>query len=199
VGHAAALDAAAALATVLALHGQDALDTAAAGLEHVVAAGSRMQVHTGPEGVFLIDDTYNANPRSVALSLDTLKELARARGSRAIAVVGDMLELGTHSQREHAKLGEHAVRAGIDVFVGAGAEMAHATTTAARLSAGRLAPHPTRVVHVMAPLDAVSIVRSLWRAGDVVLVKGSRSMAMERVFAELAASPASPRGEGKGA
>ena len=194
VGHAAALDATAALAAVLALHGEDALDDAAAGLERVAPAGSRMEVHTGPDGVFLIDDTYNANPKSVALSLDTLKELARARGSRAIAVVGDMLELGAHSQREHAKLGEHAVRAGIDVFVGAGSEMAHATSTAARLAAGRLAPHPTRVVHVMAPLDAVAIVRSLWRAGDVVLVKGSRSMAMERVFAELARA-----GEGKGA
>jgi UDP-N-acetylmuramoyl-tripeptide--D-alanyl-D-alanine ligase len=194
VGHAAALDSAAALAAVLALHGEQALDNAVQGFEHVAPASARMEVHQTADGVFLIDDSYNANPKSVALSLDTVKELARARGSRAIAVVGDMLELGAHSQREHAKIGEHAVRAGIDVLVGAGAEMAHATAAAARLAAGRLAPHPTRVVHVLMPRDAVPIVRSLWRAGDVVLVKGSRSMAMEHVFADLLGVPS----EGKG-
>jgi UDP-N-acetylmuramoyl-tripeptide--D-alanyl-D-alanine ligase len=192
VGHAAALDATAALASVLARHDAEALDVAVQGLEGVAPASSRMEVHPGPEGVFLIDDTYNANPKSVALSIDTLKELARANGARAILVLGDMLELGAHSQREHAKVGEHAVRTGVDVFVGAGAEMAHATTAAARLSAGRLAPHPTRVVHVQSPLDAVAIVRSLWRVGDVVLVKGSRGMTMERVFEALRAEGRAP-------
>jgi UDP-N-acetylmuramoyl-tripeptide--D-alanyl-D-alanine ligase len=96
-----------------------------------------------------------------------------------------MKELGGFSQQEHARSGELAVRLGLDLFVGCGPEMAHATSAAARLAGGRLAVHPTRIAHVLEPLDAVPIVQSLCRKGDVVLVKGSRSMQMERVVAAL--------------
>jgi UDP-N-acetylmuramoyl-tripeptide--D-alanyl-D-alanine ligase len=96
-----------------------------------------------------------------------------------------MKDLGRFSNSEHVRIGELAVRLGIDVLVGCGAEMAHATSAAARLSGGRLAPHPTRVAHVMSTGDALSIVQGLCRAGDVVLVKGSRAMEMEHVAAAL--------------
>lgn len=186
LGHAAAFDAGAALASVLALDDKGALEAAIDGLEACKPTPGRMTLRSAPDNIAIIDDTYNANPSSMALGLETLKELSASRGARSIAVLADMKELGPLSQREHAKLGELAVRLGIDVFVGAGPEMVHATAAAARLAAGRLAPHPTRVVHVLSPLDAAPIVRSLWRAHDVVLVKGSRSMAMERVLEALA-------------
>jgi UDP-N-acetylmuramoyl-tripeptide--D-alanyl-D-alanine ligase len=197
IGHAAALDASAALASVVALHGKDALEQASQGLAQVAAAPGRMVIQPGPDGVFLIDDTYNANPRSMAAALESLSELAKARGARSLAVLGAMKELGPLSPREHAQVGELAVRLGIDVLVGAGPDMAHATAAAARLSAGRLAPHPTRVAHVLAPLDAVPIARSLWRSGDIVLVKGSRSMAMEQVLSALLEARGSAREENK--
>jgi UDP-N-acetylmuramoyl-tripeptide--D-alanyl-D-alanine ligase len=185
IGYAAALDACAALACVLALRGENALVTASAGLAGVQPAPGRMAPRKLARGVVVIDDTYNANPRSAQVSLETLKELAIAPGTRSIAVLSDMKELGALSQVEHARIGEFCVRSGIDMLVGCGPEMVHATALAARLSAGRLAPHPTRVVHVFEPLDAVRMVRSFWRSGDVVLVKGSRSMQMERVVAGL--------------
>lgn len=185
IGHAAALDACAALACVLALRGEGALPAASAGLASVQPAPGRMAPRRLERGVVVIDDSYNANPRSAQVSLQTLKELTSASETRSIAVLSDMKELGTLSHSEHARIGEFCVRNGIDMLVGCGPEMVHATALAARLAAGRLAPHPTRVVHVFDPLDAIRIVRSFWRPGDVVLVKGSRSMQMERVVAGL--------------
>jgi UDP-N-acetylmuramoyl-tripeptide--D-alanyl-D-alanine ligase len=178
VGHAAATDAAAALAVVVALGGD--IDRAARGLASVPPTPGRMALRGTRAGITVCDDSYNANPRSMALGLETLKSLATGAG-RSVAVLADMKDLGSFSQAEHVRVGELAVRLGIDVLVGCGAEMAHATSAAARLSAGRLAPHPTRVAHVMAPMDAVSIVQSLCRQGDVVLVKGSRAMEMDTV------------------
>ncbi len=183
VGHAAATDAAAALAVVVALEGD--LEQAVRALAEVPPTPGRMALTQTRAGVTVCDDSYNANPRSMAIGLETLKSLAR--NGRSVAVLADMKDLGKFSQAEHVRVGELAVRLGIDVLVGCGAEMAHATSAAARLAAGRLAPHPTRVAHVMMPADAISIVQSLCRQGDVVLVKGSRAMTMETVANALMA------------
>jgi UDP-N-acetylmuramoyl-tripeptide--D-alanyl-D-alanine ligase len=191
IGHAAALDACAALACVLHVRGPAALPAAAVGLAQLEPTPGRMAPRTLPNEIVLIDDSYNSNPRSAMASVETLKELARAPESRSVAVLADMKELGELSQAEHARIGEFCVRLGIDVLVGCGPEMAHATSAAAKLSAGRLAPHPTRVAHVHDPLEAPRLVRALWRRGDVVLVKGSRSMAMERVVSALCDAEAS--------
>jgi len=185
VGHAAALDAAAALAVVVALKGVSALPAAVVGLGQVQQTAGRMVPYSTPSGAYVIDDSYNANPQSSAVSLEALVALSKNIGGHSIAVLGDMKELGSDSVREHSRLGELAVRLGVDVLIGTGPEMAHGTAAAARLSAGRLAPHPTRVIQLIDPLETVHVVKSLWRPGDVVLVKGSRSTGMERVVRAL--------------
>lgn len=185
IGHAAALDACAALAAVLGLCGDRSLDDALPGLSAVAPTEGRMFVRSTSVGAHVIDDSYNANTSSMLLGLATLKELSERSSGRSIAVLADMKELGALSQREHAQVGEAAVRLGIDILVGAGVEMAHATSAAARLAGGRLAVHPTRIAHVRNPSDAAAVVRSLWRPGDVLLVKGSRGMKMERVVEAL--------------
>lgn len=190
VGEAAAIDACAALAVVLALHADEGdlaalIDRAIGGLAQVAPTPGRMACALTATGVTLCDDSYNANASSMAKALEALAALAQANGGRSIAVLGDMKDLGAFSQAEHARIGELAVRLGIDVLVGCGSEMAHATSAAARIAAGRLAPHPTRIAHVMAPHSAASLVQGMCRKGDVVLVKGSRSMAMERVVSAL--------------
>ncbi|MEY4513194.1 MAG: hypothetical protein RLZZ450_5316 [Pseudomonadota bacterium] len=194
LGRAAALDACAAIAAVIAVFGLGetesdrgaAIQAGVQALSKVPPTPGRMACKATRWGVTLCDDSYNANARSMALGLETLHELAEQTGGRSIAVLADMKDLGHYAQGEHVRIGELAVRLGVDVLVGCGPEMAHATSAAARLSAGRLAPHPTRVAHVMAPLDAVALVQSMCRPGDVVLVKGSRAMAMERVVTALA-------------
>jgi len=189
LGQAAAFDACAAIAAAIALRGRSDLATvvqaAISGMAFVEPTPGRMQSFATKASIHIIDDSYNANPRSLALGLQTLKALSDATGGRSVAVLADMKELGSFSQGEHVQAGELAVRLGIDVLVGCGAEMAHATSAAARLAGGRLAVHPTRIAHLMEPLDAVSMLLTLCRKGDVVLVKGSRSMAMERVVAAL--------------
>jgi UDP-N-acetylmuramoyl-tripeptide--D-alanyl-D-alanine ligase len=193
VGHAAALDAGAALAVVLGLEGPGALPDACGGLAAVAQTAGRMVPYATPTGAYVLDDSYNANPQSTAVSLEALATLAKNVGAHSFAVLGDMKELGSDSAREHARIGELAVRLGIDVLIGSGSEMVHGTAAAARLAAGRLAPHPTRVVHLLDPMDSVTVVKSLWRSGDVVLVKGSRSTSMERVVRALCQS----EGEGR--
>lgn len=189
IGHAAALDACAALAAVLALstplNCEAQLAAAIDGMQAVRATPGRLACTRTRQGVTVCDDSYNANPASTALSLETLKALAADAGGRSIAVLGDMRELGAGALAEHARLGELAVRLGIDVLIGCGPDMGHATSGAARAAAGRLARHPTRVAHVIEPLAAVPLAISLCRPRDVVLVKGSRALAMERVAAAL--------------
>jgi UDP-N-acetylmuramoyl-tripeptide--D-alanyl-D-alanine ligase len=191
LGEVAALDAAAALAVARAVAGDARLDDAARGLGDARPTPGRLQPVPGAGGVLLIDDTYNASPRAVLASLRTVAELARLAGTRALAVLGDMKELGDESRRHHEEVGRAAVAAGLAAVVGCGREMAAATSAAvveaaARRSAGLAgATAPTRVVHVVEPLDAIEALRGLLAPGDVVLVKGSRSMGMERIVAAL--------------
>jgi UDP-N-acetylmuramoyl-tripeptide--D-alanyl-D-alanine ligase len=122
-------------------------------------------------GVTLIDDTYNSNPQSAQAALRLLVSLRQPKG-RAIAVLGDMLELGEHGERAHREVGRTAAELGIDLLLALG-DSSRFTVEAAR--AARVdAKH---FEDVQALSDAL---RAAVEAGDVVLVKGSRGMRMER-------------------
>jgi UDP-N-acetylmuramoyl-tripeptide--D-alanyl-D-alanine ligase len=133
-----------------------------------------------PGGSFcVIDDSYNANPRSTEMALETARALADARGVGLVAVLADMRELGAQSRALHEALGAFAAeRARGIVFVGA--EM-----KAAAAAARRVVHSGPEIAEVADAADAVAPLRALARAGDVVLVKGSRSMRTERVVEAL--------------
>jgi UDP-N-acetylmuramoyl-tripeptide--D-alanyl-D-alanine ligase len=138
----------------------------------------------GRAGSLIIDDTYNANPASMVSSLAAVRELAALRQGRAIAALGDMAELGDHAQREHERLGRALVRAGVaDAFL-CGPLMAHAAR-AARKEVRRLRAKGPRVQHCEGPLASVPELMRLLSERDALLVKGSRSMGMERVVDAL--------------
>ena len=143
---------------------------------HPVAG--RLQPIPLPGGGLLIDDSYNANPQSMEVALRTL-----ARGEvtgRRIAVLGDMGELGEHGDEAHEGVGSLAARLGIDRLFALGehaGEVVHAAR-AAGMDGGAL--HAGRDWE-----ETAQRVADALGAGDRVLVKGSRSMRMERIVARL--------------
>lgn len=185
LGEGPALDAAAALAVVLAVCGPDALDAAAAGLERVLPSSGRLSPCSGPGGSLVLDDSYNANPASMVASLQTAIELAQARRGRALLVLGDMRELGAETRREHERVGRACAHPAVSVLLACGSAMT-AAAEAAR-EAARDAGLPLSISHLADPAGAADLLSPLLRAGDVVLVKGSRSMAMDQVAHALCA------------
>jgi UDP-N-acetylmuramoyl-tripeptide--D-alanyl-D-alanine ligase len=135
-------------------------------------------------GVTIVDDSYNSNPKALSRALALLA--VETRYSRRIAVVGEMLELGAASSGLHRAAGEEAARSNVSDLVAVGGDNARAMAESA-VAAGMPAPH---VHYVGNSKDAADLAATLVRAGDLVLVKGSRGIrtevVVERLKAELA-------------
>ena len=145
----------------------------------VARSNWRMALSELRSGALLINDAYNANPESMAAALDTVAEMvAMGRESRpnakAIAVLGDMLELGADSHAAHVGIGRRCADLGFDQVIAVG-EYAAAIVEGA--SEG--VPHST-----VANRDDVTRHIAL-EAGDVIVVKGSRQVGLEKVAAAL--------------
>ncbi len=125
-----------------------------------------------PGDVAVINDCYNANPMSMRAAID---ELAEAAPARRVAVLGDMLELGPSAPELHREIGRHASERGVDVLVAVG-------PLAASIGEG-FAGEWRGVADAAA---AAATLAPLLHAGDTVLVKGSRALALERVAPALA-------------
>jgi len=123
--------------------------------------------HPLPGGGTLIEDCYNANPPAMDAALADLC----ARPGRHVAVIADMLELGPDEARFHREVGERAAHLGVDLVVAVGPRAESYPEGAAGVASVAFASTD----------DAVAGVPGLIEPGDVVLVKGSRGMAMERV------------------
>jgi UDP-N-acetylmuramoyl-tripeptide--D-alanyl-D-alanine ligase len=135
----------------------------------------------GPGGSLVLDDTYNASPPSVRSALQLLEA---SHAERRIAVLGDMLELGSVARDEHVAVGEHAARVA-DLVVAYGelagwiAEGAAPAVAVASFTADRRA-------------ELIRFLRHELRAGDLVLVKGSRALRLEEVVDAVAVSWSGP-------
>jgi UDP-N-acetylmuramoyl-tripeptide--D-alanyl-D-alanine ligase len=129
-------------------------------------------------GVTLYDDSYNANPDSARAAVRVLSGLHGA--GRRVLVLGDMLELGSDAPELHHGIGCDAAQAGLDLLLLVG-ELTRATAAGA-LECG-LAPEA--VVHLGTLEEALERAPGLLRAGDVVLVKGSRRMGLDRLVGAL--------------
>jgi UDP-N-acetylmuramyl pentapeptide synthase len=157
--------------------GMAPIDTAAA-LKQFRPIHRRSQVETLASGVNLLNDCYNANPGSMAMAISTLMEL-RDRG-RAVAALGDMLELGNGAAADHRALGRLAARLGLDLLVTYGKLRQEVADGA--MEAGLA---PDRIFPVESQAEGARILRELLAPGDWLLVKGSRSMHMEGLIDRL--------------
>jgi UDP-N-acetylmuramoyl-tripeptide--D-alanyl-D-alanine ligase len=151
----------------------------AVGLSAAVARSRwRMEFTERPDGVTVINDAYNANPEAMRAALGTLAVLARSR--RAFAVLGYMTELGGQAREFHEQAGLLAAEAGLAGLIVVGDD-------AAPILSGARAHHSWHGELLAVP-DAAAAVQAMQqrlRRGDVVLVKGSRAVRMERVALAL--------------
>jgi UDP-N-acetylmuramoyl-tripeptide--D-alanyl-D-alanine ligase len=149
-------------------------DQIVAGLQDI-AAQLRLIAVPGIKGSTIIDDTYNASPASTLAALNLLADLE----GRKIAVLGDMLELGSFEEKGHRLVGRRAAET-VDKLVTVGPR-------------GRIIAQEARALGmdeddlfaVESNQEAVEVLRRLIASGDLILIKGSRGMKMEEIVAEL--------------
>lgn len=145
------------------------------GLESAQAHARRLQIVDAPGGLTVVDDCYNANPASMTAALGTLVQLSS--DGRAVAVLGDMLELGVGELDEHRRMGVTASdHAALVAFFGPRMKTAY---DEAKKKLGERAAHFDDVAPLLAWLSPQLA------EGDVVLVKASRGMRLERVVEAL--------------
>lgn len=151
------------------------VDDVAHGLAQITRHRSpmRLDITSTSNGVRVVNDAYNAGPASMAAALELLSTM---RGGRRVAVLGDMLELGTVAQQAHSDVGTDVARLGIDQLVAVG-DYATTVITAA-VGAGMPAE---RTIGCRDAAEAVDVVRRLVRPGDIVLIKASRGIRLEQV------------------
>lgn len=167
----------AAAATVALAVGMDLSEVGRLLSAATVTSPWRMEPHEREDGVLVINDSYNANPDSVRAALETLVGVAGGR-RRTIAVLGEMLELGAGSRDEHEAVGRLAVRLGVSqlLVVGEGAEAVHD---------GACAEGSTGSLRVPDTEAATAWLQHQLRPDDVVLVKASRAVGLDRVATAL--------------
>ncbi len=148
------------------------LDAVKKGLENIAPAPGRLLMHTLANGVKIIDDTYNANPFSLKAAVDTLA----AFNGKKILVLGDMKELGDDAKNIHHQLGKDIRTAGIDYLF-----------TYGDLSANTSQGFGEGAYHFNEQEKLITAVKPLLLNTTTILIKGSRSMKMEKVLAGLMA------------
>ena len=142
----------------------------------------RMRILPGIKGSVIIDDTYNSSPTAVYAALDTLSDIL---AKRKIAVLGDMLELGKYSADAHRNVGTRAATAA-DILWTVG--IRSRVTGEAALDTG-MKDKNVREYELSESRRAGKELESILKPGDVVLIKGSQSLRMERVVLEIMAEP----------
>jgi UDP-N-acetylmuramoyl-tripeptide--D-alanyl-D-alanine ligase len=170
-------------ATAVAIEFGISIDEIADEVARLQPADRRGAVRRLRQGITLIDDSYNSSPSALRRALEVVAHEARA--TRAIAVLGEMLELGAHSIGLHEACGRAAAAAGLHRLFVVGGPAARALADAA-IAAGM--PHAA-VSHFDTSEEAAPVVVAAVDAGDLVLVKGSRGtrtdVVADRLVAEL--------------
>lgn len=141
----------------------------------------RMHIVSGMTDTVIIDDTYNSSPVAVHEALATLARLEVP--GKKIAVLGDMLELGKYSTEEHRTVGKYAAEVA-DMLITVGMRSHFIETGALKKRMGK-----RKLAHFEDSIQAGEYLKSIIEPGDVILIKGSQSMRMERAVEAIMANP----------
>ncbi len=136
--------------------------------------GNRMNQIPLREGGLVIDDSYNANPLSMIAALEACREIAQGR--RMVAVLGDMLELGTYEKEGHIKVGQKAAEIGLDLLVTIGERAQYY-----REGASQQGMSSSRIFHFSSREEALTWMKEHVRPADLVLFKASRGMQLDKL------------------
>jgi len=150
-------------------------------LENFSLPSGRMNLISGIKNTFIIDDTYNASPSSTEAALEVLKNI---KASRKIAVLGDMFELGSDMESGHRRVARKFLKNEGDIFFAVGKRM--------QFSAEELRRHnfsEQRLFSFENPQEAGKKLKEIIKKGDLILVKGSQGMRMEKVVEEIMDQP----------
>jgi len=166
------------------------LDAAAQALVHVKPPKGRGEIHkvNAEDGAFaIVDETYNASPVAVRAAMEVLKNSSPGRGGRRVVVLGDMLELGEDSEREHLSLANDITAHDFDLVFACGEYMPGILERLTDDMRGGAAPNSE---------ELAGLVAKRVRSGDLVLVKGSFGSQMGKVVSRLMAMDATRETDG---
>lgn len=149
------------------------------GLESVEAQDKRMEL-TYWDGITIVNDAYNSNPESLKAAIDFICDLPLNSGNKKVLVLGDMLELGDQSESEHRKMGEYLRNKEIDAVLCYG-------SFSILILEGLGNTHPGSMIrkNFNTYENLARALRDLLQEGDVLLLKGSRGMQLEKVLEYL--------------
>lgn len=144
----------------------------------------RMNLLPGIKNTFIIDDTYNSSPEACIAALDVLGKLRIAEDGKKYAVLGDMAEIGAYTEEGHELVGKKLVDSNIDYLIAVGAKSIHIINGAQDAGLKKDA-----IFHFDTSEEAGHFIQDRINSGDVILVKGSQSMRMEKAVLEIMAEP----------
>ena len=153
----------------------------AAALENFSAPCGRMRLLNGIKNSLIIDDTYNSSPVAVSAALEAFRDVARGR---KIVVFGDMLELGGETESSHRNVGKKLMEIGSDIFVTVGVRMKFAVEEMLQNGFAK-----ENIFSFNSPVEAGKFLQGMMRENDLILVKGSQGMRMEKTVEEIMANP----------
>ena len=158
------------------------LKNAIASLENKAVIPGHMALIKGIKNTSIIDDTYNSAPASVREALDVVKEID---SDRKIIVLGDMLELGEREESSHKIIGKKVAEIEGSIFIAVGNRMKVAVDRFKK----NVSDSQSRVYWFENSIEAGRAVQNLMRQGDLILIKGSQGMRMEKIVVEIMAEP----------
>lgn len=182
VGNSIVSSCAAGIAVALAA-GMNLVDASRA-LEHFVAPPGRMRILQGIKNTCIIDDCYNSSPKAAKAALTTFSALRIPEDAEKWVVLGDMRELGKSTEQLHIELGDFAAKSGIDHLVTIG-EYAKDIANGA-LMAGF---NEERIYKFAEPDAAKNFIKQKIRKNDIILIKGSRAVHLEKIVEEILQDP----------